>query len=238
MTVTDQEKLAGITREAVREAMAEKEEADRLSKMEELLTTATAETGALTEVLATKEEEIVSASGERDSLAAQLEELRIETEKLKDALVAASKDNEKLEERASTAEATLAGIEAEKNLAGRMAELEEAKVIKAEDKRTAQEDKVRGLSEEEFATYKEELVDFRTEWEAEKAVAEKEAASKEQADEKAEAVADAEKEKAQKEEASAAAAAALNIEVASESTLKKYLSWGKQLADDMKNSQE
>lgn len=236
MSATEQEKLASVTREAIREAMAEKEEADRLSKFEDLLNKADADVIVLTEALATKEEEAVSASTEQESLMAQLEELRAETEKLKDALAASSKDKEDLEERASKAETELAVIEAEKKISGRMVELEEVKVVKSGEKRTAQEDKVRGLSDEEFAAYKEELVDFRSEWEAEKAAAGEGAVS--DGDDVSGDGAAAVLECARKEEAALAAAAELNIEVASDNMLSKYLSMAGQMANNMNSSQE
>lgn len=236
----DHDKFVGGIREAVREALAEKEEANRLEKVEELLQTAEDTINELTSTINKKDSELAASTEAQEDLKAKLEELQTKHAELEEKLAAAGNTTQELEERASKAEKELADIAADRQLELRMAELEEAKVSSTDDeRRKAQADRIRGMSDEEFAAYKQELVELRSRLEAELVKTNTEEASKEEVeDEGGEGVAPADLEKARKEQAAAAAAATLNIEVASEDIKSKYAKLGMAMAERLKNSRE
>lgn len=237
MTATDQDKFAGGVREAVREALAEKEEAERLSKVEDLLNTAEATINGLTDTISQKDEELASVADQRDSLKTLVEELQTKATELDEKLAQAEEEKRVIEERASVAEQELASLEANRRLAARVSELEEVKVLKSdEEKRVVQTARIRDLSDEEFASYKEELVELRSDLEEE---LRKEAAeATDVGDDTDGAVAAAGGDVVEvapadlgnKETASAAAAALLNIEVPSEDITSKFQAFANQMA--------
>jgi len=236
-TTMDETKFRQGIREAIAEAMAEKEEAKRLENIESLLAAAQNTINDLTEVVTNKDVELASSSKEVDSLKAKVEELKAKTAEFETKLSEADKSTEELKERASVAEQELASIEADRALAGRMAELEEAKVAAPGESREAQEDRVRVMDNEEFAAYKAERVELRVQLQTElKEAAAAEAAAAAAADEDGDNV----EEIAKKEEAAAAQAAAglLNMELASEDLLSKYRKLGDGLAARMRDGQE
>ena len=221
--------------EAVREALAEKEAADRQSKVEELLNSAEDTVRDLTETIQGKEAELAAASEERNELLAQVEELKAKADELEAKLADANKSSEELQERASTAEAELHKIAADRALEVRMANLEEAKVAKSGEKREAQAERVRGMSDEEFAAYKEELIELRQAVEAE---LKEKAANSEGADESEDEgdgveVAAADIEGARRSAEGEAAANTLNVETASEDLRAKFARFGKAMAANL-----
>lgn len=239
-TTMDMEKLKGGIREAFREALAEKEEENRLSKVEELLGQAEATINGLADVVTQKEGDLASISEDRDSLAALVEELKTKAAELEAQISVSSKETEDLEERASLAEKKLADIEAEKRLTGRMVELDEAKVALSGEKREAQSARICEMSDEAFVSYKEERVELRSDLEAQlksEAAAVVAAAAGEgaqrQGEENGEGVIPADLDKAYKATAAAAAAATLNIEVVSEDLKSKYREMAENLAKYM-----
>ena len=230
----DVDKFKDGIREALCEALAEKEDAKRLSKLEELVKEAEGTIQNLTEVIGNKEEELASASDSVDELNTAIEELKAKYAELEEKLSAAAEEKKTLEERAAQAESKLASIEAEKRLAGRMRELEEAKVLAAADARQAQEDRVKEMSDEEFTAYKAERVELRNQLEVElKAAAEK--ASQSDSGNKDDEVQPDNKDTASEDDGAAAAAATLNIEVASVSLRNKYKKLGEAMAERIKN---
>lgn len=235
-TTMDMEKLKGGIREAFREALAEKEEENRLSKVEELLGQAEDTINGLADVVTQKEGELASVSEERDSLAALVEELKTKAVELEAQIVESSKKTEELEERASLVEKQLADIEAEKKLTGRMAELVEAKIALSDERREAQSARVREMSDEEFVSYKEERVELRSDLETQ---LKNEATAKGAAgEETGSEVLPADLTKAHKEVAAAAAAATLNIEVVSDDLKSEYRKMAETMVGYMTNGRE
>lgn len=225
------DKFKGDIREAVAEIMAAKEDAERFNTIEALLTDSQGTINGLTDVISEKEQELATSTEEVTALKAKVEELEAKAEEFLAQLADASKASEELTERATVAEKELAGIAADKALAGRMAELEEAKVALSGEKREAQELRVRGLDEEEFAAYRDERVELRALLAAELKEAAS-AAAEGKDDNKgvtAEEVAAV---------AAAAAAATLNVETASASVLSKYADFGETLAASMRGDKE
>lgn len=242
MTNTDQGKFVEGIRSAIKDVLAEREEASRLDKVEDLLSTAESTINELTDTITKKEEALVVASSDNDSLRAQVEELKLKAEELETKLSDADKKSEELEGRATAAEKELANIEAGRRLESRMTELEEAKVSKSGEKREAQTVRVRDLSDEEFAAYKQELVDIRSDVEAElKAVAAEAKKASEKTAVEGEgvvAVPPADLDKALREEAAAAAAATLDIEVVSETMASTYLEMAAAMASNITAGRE
>jgi len=230
----DHDNFVGGIREAVREALAEKEEADRLSKVEELLQTAETTINELTDALASKEEEAASTGGEHEALLAKVAELETKTTELEEKLAEADKVSEERESRATAAEKVLAGIENARVIEVRMAELTEAKVsASSEDALAAQAGRVGELSEEEFSSYKQERIELRSQLEAAFKV-QAEAAASEKVKEGEEVVAP-DLETVRKEEA-AAAAATLDVETPSQELSAKYAEFGAALARNIAGS--
>jgi len=235
----NEDKFKGGIREAVREALAEKEEANRLAKVEELLTDAESTINELTQVVAAKDEELSTASVSSEALKAKVEELETKLADLGNKLDETEKSREDNEKRATAAETELASIAAENRLAGRMAELEAEKIAVSGEARVAQEERVRELSDEEFNAYKTERVELRNQLEAEfKTAAEAAAAATGNTDTAKGDTLPADIEKARKEDAAAAAAATLDVEVASESIKNKYLEMANTMAERLRKGQE
>jgi uncharacterized coiled-coil protein SlyX len=219
--------------------MAEKEEAKRLENIESLLSVAQNTINDLTEVVSNKDVELATSSEDVTTLKAKIEELEAKTAEFEAKLVDADKTSEELTERATTAEKELASIEADCALTERMTELEEAKVAAPGESREPQEERVRTMNNEEFAAYKTERVELRTQLETElKEAAAVEAAAAAKAAEGDEG--ETAEEKAKREEAAAAveAASILNVEFASEDLISKYRKLGEGLAARMRNDQE
>lgn len=222
MSANMDDKFKVDIREAVNEIMAAKEDADRVNTIEALLNDSQKTITDLTEVITNKESELAASAEEVTNLKAKVEELETKAQEFQ-GMLAESQDGAKvLEERASAAEGELASIAADRALAGRMAELEEAKVVLSGDKRTAQEERVRNMSEEEFASYKEERTELRAQLEAEL----KEAASATDSDAAGDSA----------DDVAAAAAVTLNVENASASVQNKYLNFAETLAASMREA--
>jgi chromosome segregation ATPase len=157
----DKEKFVQVIKEIAREVLNEQEEVDRNAKMEELLEKATGTIQDLTETITGKEEELASLTEQKEGLQSKVDELQTKVAELEEKLSSTQKEKEEVELKATAAESALADIEAAKKLDSRMAELEEAKVAKAGDKREAQMSRVKEMSDDEFTSYKEELVELR-----------------------------------------------------------------------------
>jgi len=233
--IATNEQFADLAREALREAMAEKEDAERLVAVEALLTEANAKVSNLAETVVSKEAERAAVAEERESLLVQVEALRAEIEKFKADLDMVSRAKEEFEGRAVQAEGELAQLATVRLLAARMAELETEKVAKAGEKREVQETRVCAMSDEEFASYKDELVEMRSSLEAELKAA-METAAQEVANSDSE-VLPADLEAAQLEGA-ALAAASLNIEVASTDLKSRFTKMGEAMAKVLLDSRE
>jgi chromosome segregation ATPase len=249
------EKLKEEIKAAVASIFSEKEEADMRKKTEDALQRSaetiqelTASLEAKNEELDQKNEKIVEADEKAQTLQAELEAAKQEVKDVTDKLTAASVELEKIKK----------DIAAEK----RMVELKEAKI--ADLNEASQLEKVREMTDEEFASYKAERIALREAVVAEiKAAMEKDQATEVETKAKAEAEAAAAKAEAEaKAKAEAAAAgseentseddkgtppanitpghavsAALNMEIIpSKDVINKYAELGKALAETMTKS--
>lgn len=206
-------------------------EAAQIAKVSEVLQTAEATVSELLQTVSAKEEELSNLGEEKATLLDQVQELATEAKEAKEQLAALEADlKEKLaaaEERASAAEAVLKEAADAKALEARVAELAAAKVLRTGEKLEAQKEKVKAMNDEEFASYRDELVDLRSDLEA----ALKETATDEDAEETEEVV-DVAPPAINKEEA--AAAGALDVEIVKPQTLKdKYAKLGPAIAKRM-----
>lgn len=226
MSLITDEKFKVDIREAVAEIMAAKEDAARVSTIEALLEDSQKTITELTETVTNKETESAALLEVVTNLKTKVKELEAKADEFRNALLEKKTETETLTERASIAEKELAAIVAKAELAARMVELEEAKVALSGDKRMAQTEKVLVMSEEEFASYKEERIELRAELEAEL----KEAA--------AVAAVNVVIPTTKREDDAAQAATLLNVERASVTMADKYLDFGKTLAANMRGDKE
>lgn len=137
-----------------------------LEKIQALIDNAETTVTELADIVQAKDEELTTATEETRSLKEQVEQLVVKTRQLEEQLAARDAETVELEKRAMAAETVLADIESSKMLAGRMAELAEAKVAKVDPaKLEAQANKVKMMTDEEYSAYKEELIDLRSAFE-------------------------------------------------------------------------
>lgn len=107
-----------------------------------------------------KAEDDASAMEELENSKSTLEaELAVKKEEIN----TLTEKNGSLSERVETAEKTLKDMELDKLADDRLAELEAAAVLRSGDARDKQREVVRTQSDEEFASYKDELVAFKNE---------------------------------------------------------------------------
>lgn len=224
----------------VAEIFSQKEEADKKVRTEEALQKAAATISDLTEALEKKN----TQEGEMASKVAELENTLSD---LNSKLEAAQKEIADSNSKLAESEKTIAEMKKDQATALRMKDLVDSGIALAnKDGQTA---KVREMTDEEFALYKEELISLRKAVEEElskTAQAAEEQAKKEQEEkEKAAAAAKEEEEKKAKEAAGEvtpppevkkedAAKAALNLEVTKkDDILTKYAELGKAMATRM-----
>lgn len=235
----------------VSEIFSQKEEAEQRAETEKALQKSADIVASLTEALEGK-------IAEAEELASQMEGLQSKVDELTSALEAAQNDAEEKAEKLAESEKTIEEMKKDKAAELRMAELAEAGV--GLSNKDAQMAKVREMEDEEFASYKEELVSLRSAVMAELAKAEEpeeEVASEEETQEEEQAeVNETEEEETASEESEEneeeaseeeeilpanvdpghAIAAAMNMEVMpSDNLLAKYAKLGKALAERMKN---
>ena len=233
---------------------SEKEDADIRKKTEEALQESAEKIQELTICLEERNEEITTLNEK----AAENEE---KIQGFGSELEAAKKETDEANEKLTEAETALEEIKKDRATELRMTELVEAKVVDSD--KVAQLAKVREMSDDEFATYRDERTALRqavidelaaasTEEETDKEAAEKEAAEKEAAEKEA-----AEKEAAEKKAAEEkgseededippahidpgqAVAAALNMEIIpTEDMVSKYAKLGKEMAARMIKKKE
>jgi chromosome segregation ATPase len=231
----------------VSEIFSQKEEAEQRAETEKALQTSAETITKLTEALEGK-------IAESEEVAKQIEDLESKIEAMTSELEAAKKTADESAAKLAEAENTIEEMKKDKAAELRMAELAEARVALSD--RDAQTAKVRGMEDEEFASYKEELVSLRSAVEAElaKAKPEEEVASEEEtqeevATEETEGEVEVETEVANEEETTeeteeaseetppanvdpgAAIAAAMNLEIKpSDNLLAKYAKLGEAMA--------
>ena len=230
----------------VKNIFSEKEEADMRAKTEEALQASATTIDDLTESLEAKNAEVEAAQ-------AKIVEIEETVKNLQSELEAAKTEVETSSEKLTEAEAKIEDMLKDKAMDIRMSELESAGVVRSN--KEGQATKVRELTDEEFAAYKDELVSIR-----EAIVAEMEAAAAKTDEEQAGNPEEASEEEAGEEQAaegeeageenasendeeegvdtppanidpSQAVSAALNMElVAPKNISKKYSDLGKAMA--------
>ena len=234
------DKLKKDVEAVVAKIFSEKEETDIRKQTEKALSTAAVTIEDLTVTLETKNSEVLG-------LTEQLSEAKEKATNLESDLEAVKEEIEEAKKRSTELESTLEEIEKDRATEVRITELEEAGVISDKE---AQMSKVREMSDEDFASYKDELVAVRAAIIAELSKSEKKE-EKEEADteekeetEEADTEEKEETEEAEKEEdaeeketppanidKNQAVEAALNLELAAADDIKnKYQELGKAMA--------
>ena len=248
------DKLKRDVEAVVAEIFSQKEEADQRTRTEEALQKSADTITELTEALEGRNTDLQTKADALVELEEKLADLNSELE-------AAKKEVTEANEKLTEAETTIENMKKDKAAELRMSELTEAGVARSD--KEAQTAKVREMDDEEFASYRDELVDLRKAVEAELAKvaeeAEEEKAEETPAEETpAESAAEEEEEieeaaseedEESSEEASEeedeetppanvdptkAVAAAMNLEVRpSDDMMAKYLKMGKAMASRM-----
>ncbi len=154
-------------------ALAGLPEATQLAKVSEVLETAETTISELLQTVESKDDELATSSEDNLTLKQQVDELMAKTKLLDEQLAAREAELKALtdlhmqaEQRAVAAETIIAEAAKIKTLETRVAELATSKVLKAGEKLEAQKAKIKSMSDEEFATYRDDLVDVRSELEA------------------------------------------------------------------------
>jgi len=238
------EKLKQDVEAVVAKIFSEKEEAEIRRQTESALSEAATTIDELTNSLEASTVEVTDKAEKLSEAEAKIQTLESELE-------AARAETEEAKQKAVESESALEEIKKDRATELRVAELKKAGVIS--DKET-QSSKVREMSDEEFASYKNELVSIReaviAELSKSKPAAEEEAEEKEEekAEEEEEEKAEEEEEKGEEEEKAdegkevppakidpgQAISAALNFEIfPSDDMTKKYQDMGKSMANLM-----
>jgi chromosome segregation ATPase len=226
----------------VAEIFSQKEEADKKVRTEEALQKAAATISELTEALEKK-------NTQEAEMASKVAGLESTVSDLNSKLEAAQKEIADSNSKLAESEKNITEMKKDRATELRMKDLVESGIALANVE--AQTVKVREMTDEEFAAYKEELVSLRkaVEEELSKAAkaAEEQAAKEQEEKEKAAAAAKEEEEKKAAESANAvtpppevkkedAAKAALNLEITKkDDILTKYAEMGKAMATRMVN---
>jgi len=247
------DKLKQDVEAAVAEIFSQKEEAEQKARTEEALQKSADIIVELTEALEVK-------NAEASEKADEIVELEDKLVNLNSELEAAQKEVTEANEKLANAEKAIEDMKKDKAAELRMSELTTAGVVRSD--KEGQTAKVREMSDEEFAAYRDELIDIRKAVEAELAKAaneteEEEAAEGTPATETSESAPEAEEEENEEaageedaessDEASEeeetppanvdptqAVAAAMNLEVRpSDDMMAKYLKMGKAMASRM-----
>ncbi len=232
--VLTKEEFQAMLKDAVKGTFDGLSEESRADKLNQLVVAAESTITDLNKVVEDKEAELAKAEGEKKALSEQVEELVAKNKQLEEQLAAreaelkdASEKHASAEQRATAAETVLAEQAAARTLEARVAELAAAKVLKSGEKLEGQKTKIASMSDEEFAAYRDELVDVRAEVEALLKDTAGEAVTEE------EVVVEVAPPDINKEEA--AAAGALDIESVETSTKSKYADFSVALAKRMRN---
>lgn len=247
------DKLRKDVEAVVAKIFSEKEEAEIRKQTEEALSKSATTIDELTTELETKNTEV-------EEFEAKLSESEEKANNLQTELEAAQREVDEAKKKLEEAESVIEEMKKDKAAELRMAELAEAGVVSDEE---AQASKVRDMSDEEFTSYKEELVSLRAaiiaQLEKDKnsepapvESAEEEVEEEKADDEQEEAEEETEEEAEQQEEDASeedetppanvdpgqAISAALNMEIfPSDDVKKKYRDLGKAMASLMVNKE-
>lgn len=210
----------------VAEIFSQKEEAEKREKTEQALQKSAETIESLTAALEEK-------NSKETEVASQIADFESKIAQLTSELEAAKKEVEKANLEVAESEKVIEDMKKDKAAEVRMTDLVTAGVALSD--KVSQTAKVREMTDEEFATYKTELVEIRKAVEAEMAKAAETAESEEEEEETA-----SEEEEVTTPPANVdpkqAATAALNLEVQPEgnSIISKYAALGKAMAERMK----
>lgn len=230
--MSDTAKMADEIRAILKDLLSEKEEAARLVKAEQVVHSAESTILELTNAVASKEDELTILAETNEGLTGQIEQLNSKVAELEGKVEESSNLFKELEEGANKAKAELASMAKDRKLEVRIRELEADKVLRSGDKQEAQKARIRDMGDEEFASYKSDLIDMRSELAgALENEAKRLAEGTAVGDEPAVEVAPPDLSQAGKE----AAAAALDVEVASADITNEWAAWGEQMANNMRS---
>jgi hypothetical protein len=248
------EELKKDVEAAVAVIFSQKEEAEQRAATEKALQTSADTITKLTDALEGK-------NADETEVAVQITDLEAKVETLTSELEAAKKEADETAEKLTASENMIEEMNKDKAAELRMAELVKAGVALSD--KDAQTAKIRGMEDEDFASYKEELVSLRSAVEAElaketpagEAASEEETQEEEAAADETEVIKEGEEEVAAEENEEAAeeneeeaaeetppaeidpdkaVAAAMNMEVMpSDSVLSKYAKMGEAMAKRM-----
>jgi len=152
------DKLKKDIEAVVAEIFSQKEEADQKARTEEALQKSADTITELTEAVEGKNTELQEKADSIVELEEKISELTSELE-------AAKKEVTEVSEKLNEAETTIENMEKDKAAELRMSELTKAGVSRSD--KDAQTAKVREMDDEEFAAYRDELIDLRKAVEAE-----------------------------------------------------------------------
>lgn len=149
-------------RDEVKEILSAKEESEIKIRMENTLTEADETISSLTQTVTEREAAIVGFEGELETRDSSITSLEEKVKELEIAIESLTKEKEVVEEKASTFEADLAEIKKEQVANLRLAKIVEAKLIReTEEVKEKTKAKVKGMSDEEFGAYVEDLNEVR-----------------------------------------------------------------------------
>jgi hypothetical protein len=158
-------KILEEVKNSVKLLLEEKELSSKVSLAEVSLTKASESIAHLIDQVETKESALAAAGQEIDSLKAKVSEIEALARSLQEKFDSLQLVSDENLTRATKAESELVEIAAQKNLEVRVAELASAKVTMSGDKFEVQKNKIKGMSDTEFATYKEDLIQVRADLE-------------------------------------------------------------------------
>jgi len=143
--------------------LSEKEQAGVEVEIEEALKTAKLAVENLSKQLIEAKEKQSDDAATIEELESKLSDMEAESASVKDELKTAKNELDKATETASNVSNELTGLKKDMKLKDRLSELAELEVIRKGDALKAQTESVRNMSEEEYASYKVDLVAFRDE---------------------------------------------------------------------------
>ena len=163
MDISNQ-KIKEAVEKLVQDILAGEASASASSKLEEILSESSVTIKELKNAIVDLEKAAVDNTAAVEDLEKVKTELETEVTALKEQVKELDKEKTEFEERATKAEDVLANMEKDQAADSRMAELVEVKVVRVDkEAASAQRLYVRDMSDEEFASYKDERVALRKE---------------------------------------------------------------------------
>lgn len=159
----DVEKVKDVVLEVLKDQLPDAEAAGVEEEVEAALKEAEKILSELTEKLAESETKRVADAATIEALTAEVEELKTACAALESDKAQLSEEVASTKGRAEKAEGELLALNKDMTAAVRVKKLEEAKVLRLGDALDKQKASVREMSDEEFASYLEDLISFRDE---------------------------------------------------------------------------